>query len=78
MNNKLKLFVFEGLQQDNPDGLAFAIAETLEEAKEMIKENEGFYVTEKVILTKIEDIYWGKLHIHELNEKVAYSMYGGG
>jgi hypothetical protein len=64
---KLKLFVFDGFCPDFSDGLAFAIAETEEEAKKIII---------KEIFTDPKD--WGILRIHDLSEKVGYGVRGGG
>ena len=75
MKKKLKLFVYENFQPDYTSGLAFAIAETLEEAREMIKKGEGWEVHGKFYIPTID---WGTLHIHELDEKIMYSVCGGG
>jgi len=57
-------FVFEGFVPGYSDGLAFAIAETIEEAKSLIEPNGNCYD-------------WGILIVHNLDEKVAYSVCGG-
>lgn len=63
---KLKLYVWTGFSPDYSDGLAFAIAASEEDAKKLIEDQDGEVYT------------WGDLHVHDLNEPVAYSEAGGG
>jgi hypothetical protein len=60
------LYVWEGFSHDYTDGLAFAIAESVEEAMKQIEEFQGY------------EVYtWGKLSTHPLNEKIARCVSGG-
>lgn len=65
---ELKLFVWTEFEPDYTDGLAFAIAETEEEAKELVIKEKYGSVPRK----------WGNLEILSLNEKTARSVEGGG
>jgi len=62
-----KLFVWTSFNPDYTNGLAFAIANTVEEAKEIIENSIGY-----------KPYQWGELHIHKLNEKIGYGVGGGG
>jgi len=62
----MKLYVWTDFSPDYTSGLAFAIAESLEEAQKMIVDERGFEVFE-----------WGVLSIHELDTKIAASVSGG-
>lgn len=64
----MKLFVWTEFNRDHDDGLAFAIAESVEEAKIMI-------LTQR---NQVEGkVSWGEvLNIHELSDKVSYSCDG--
>ena len=64
---KLKLFVFTEFDPGYTDGLAFAIAESETEARELIMARRRY-----------EPDNWGILKIHSLTEKVSYSISGGG
>lgn len=64
--SKLKLFVWTDFCPDYTSGLAFALAPDAETAMKMIKDKQGYEPT------------WGDLHIHELNDPIAYSVSGGG
>lgn len=65
--SKLKLYIWTEFEPDYTDGLAFAIAETEEEARELVrKEEEG---------VKVYD--WGKLEVKDIS-KCARSVSGGG
>jgi len=64
---KLKLFVWSGFSPDYSSGLAFAVAKSETEARELIELNRGY------------EVYtWGKLEILPINAKVARSVCGGG
>lgn len=65
---KLKLYVWTDFCSDYTPGLAFAIAKSEEEAREMIKEERPY--------VRASD--WGELTIYPLTKKVAFSVYGGG
>lgn len=62
----LKLFVWSGFCPDYTDGLAFAVAETEDEARKMIGKARGF-----------DPFEWGDLTVHSLAEKVAFAVSGG-
>lgn len=62
MEQKLKLFVWQGFAWDRQDGLAFAIAETEEEAKEMILESIHKYKSDYVVES------WGTLEVSDLSK----------
>lgn len=65
--NKLELYVWTGFQPDWTDGLAFAIASSEAEAKQLVCERYG-WGTPSV---------WGDLTIHPLNKKTAECVSGG-
>ena len=63
--SKLKLYVWDEWAPSYSGGLAFAIAESEKEAKELI----------------IEECYdpdeWGELYTYELDQKVVFTVSGG-
>ena len=61
--NKLKLYVWTEFSPDWTDGLAFAIAESEEEARELVIKAYGVVYT------------WGKVAVRPL-EKGAYAVSG--
>ena len=61
----LKLYVWEQFCPDYTDGLAFAIAETLEEAFELLDKDFGNYKE-----------YYGPVTEHD-TDKIAFGVYGG-
>jgi len=63
---KLKLFVWTEFQPDYSGGLAFAIAETEAQAREMIEKDYSWGVSE-----------WGTLQILPLNTPIAFQVSGG-
>lgn len=63
---KLKIYVWENFSPDYTDGLAVAIAETIQEAQKLIEDARGF---------KVYD--WGDCVEHELG-KFARSVGGDG
>lgn len=64
---KLQLFVWDGFSPDYTDGLAFAIAYSEEEARQLIVEAYGASPSD-----------WGTLKVHPLNRHIAYAVCGGG
>lgn len=62
----LKLYVWTNFCPDYTGGLAFAIAENEEKARELIKKQHYY-----------EPYEWGDLAVHSLNKKIAYSVSGG-
>lgn len=63
MSNELKLFVFPEYRPDYAEGLAFAIAGSVDEAQRMIDDEYISWQDEKVV-------------VHKLDEPVAYSVSG--
>jgi len=61
-----KLYVWTEFCSDYTGGLAIAIASSVEEAMKQIRENSEY------------EPQWGKLHVHSLDENIAYSVCGGG
>jgi hypothetical protein len=90
----LKLYVWTGIWTDYTDGLAFAIAESVEEAMRLVimtyfGENDPTYPDKPFyrdgsnpeytnFVESQNDFNKATLHIHELTEKVAYGIGGGG
>ena len=66
---KTKLFVWKGFSPDYTDGLAFAVADNEEEARELVIEDIGWSPTE-----------WGTLTVYDdLNEfSYGFAVSGGG
>lgn len=64
---RLKLFVWIGFSPDCTSGLAIAIAKDETEARKLIEKQHGYNPSE-----------WGKLEIHPLTKKIAFSVSGGG
>jgi len=62
---ELKLYIWTEFEPDYSNGLAFAIAETVEEAQEMIMAQQGYEIQN-----------WGKLEINHFT-KCVYSETGG-
>jgi hypothetical protein len=65
--NKLQLYVWEGFSPDYTSGLAFAIAESLEEAQEIIKKEMTY-----------DPCIWGELSVHSVKESFGKAVAGGG
>ena len=65
---ELKLYVWTGFCPDYTDGMAFAIAETVEQARSYVT---GYMETEPMPGD------WGDLEIRQLS-KCGYGVYGGG
>ena len=62
----LKLFVWTEFCPDYTDGLAFAVARTEAEAKQLILDARGYKVYQ-----------WGTLKVHSTTKRVAYAVSGG-
>lgn len=65
----MKLFVWEEFSPDWTDGLAFAIADDLDQAMEMVAEDQCF---------SKNATNWGPVTILPLDEPCAFSVCGGG
>ena len=66
--NDMKLFVWDNFCPDYTSGLAFAIAESLEEAKDLVVKEYGW-----------EPYKWGILTVYDnLNQHIARAVSGGG
>lgn len=63
----MKIFIWTEFSPDYTSGLAFAIAESEKEARELVIEHHGFCPSE-----------WGVLEVRELDSPVARSVSGGG
>lgn len=63
----LRLYVWTGFKRDFSDGLAFAIADSEEDARRQIKDKMG-----------CSDNDWGELSVHPLNRRTCEGVYGGG
>lgn len=66
MKKKLSLYVWEDFMLDWSGGLAFAIAGSEEEARELIEVQYGFSPSE-----------WGRLSVHDLVTPYANAVSGG-
>ena len=62
---KLKLFVWTEFAPDYLDGLAFAIAETEKEARELVIEAYG-----------VDAYNWGRFEVKDLKEPCGYAVGG--
>ena len=67
--DKLKLFVWEGVLTDYTDGVMFALAETKEEAKDIINKRYVFWCVENDLNEYEPDVY---------DSKVGFAVFGGG
>jgi len=63
----MRLFVWEGFCPDYTDGLAFAIAENIEQAQKLVIESKGY-----------EPFDWGTVREFPVTEPIAYCVSGGG
>jgi hypothetical protein len=68
----MKLYVWEDVLCDYTCGMAFALAETEDEAIEIIAKREGL---EEYIRGQLAS---RKPTVHEPTDKVGYAVYGGG
>ena len=66
MKKTLKLYVWDDFNPDWTSGLAFAIATSEKEAKELI------------LKERYDPTDWGTLTVHSLSKKIARSVSGGG
>jgi hypothetical protein len=64
---QLNLYVWEAFCPDYTEGLAFSIAETVEQAREMV-------IKER----RCDPHDWGILHVFDLKTPVAFAVSGGG
>jgi len=74
----LKLFVWDNFCPDYSPGVAFAIAESEQQAKEMITRYFDS-VTRSVEWPdpiKSEELNWGQVKTYKLTDKVAFAMEG--
>ena len=63
----MRLFVWPEFAPDYTNGLAFAIAETIQQAQEMIAEQKGYFPSD-----------WGPCEEHSLGSPFAKYCNGGG
>jgi hypothetical protein len=64
---QLRLFVWVGFCPDYTDGLAVAVAETEEQAKALVIEDQGYNPAD-----------WGNMKVYPLSSPIAFSVSGGG
>lgn len=67
MRKKLRLYIWTGYCPDYTAGLAFAIASSEDEARELVSEKYGG-----------EPYEWGDLEVRRLDHRVAREVCGGG
>ncbi len=65
---KLRLFVWNKFSPDYTDGLAFAIAPTIQEAKRLVAESLGY---------EPSDYAWGECSEYPANKPFAAACVGG-
>ena len=63
----MKLYVWNAFAPDYNNGLAFAIAETVEQAQKLVIEARGY-----------EPFDWGPVQVFTLDEPIAFAVSGGG
>jgi len=63
----LRLFVWRGFAPDYSDGLAFAVAENIEQAQDLVVKSLGYDPSD-----------WGTVTEHELSSPVGCGVRGGG
>lgn len=66
-NPELSMFVWEQFNPDYTDGLAVAIAETVEQAQELVQQRQGYEVDD-----------WGPVQQLPVTEPIAFCVSGGG
>jgi len=81
---ELLLYVWEEFSPDHKDGLAFAVAETEEQAKEMVRVNlyGPRYLEEDPSLgcfwrEAAERLEWGPMQVFRIDQSVAFAVIGG-
>jgi len=62
---KLKLYVWPEFEPDRENGIAFAIAHSITEAREIIVEKYGRFDR------------WGTVNIYPLSQKIGFVVQGG-
>lgn len=65
----LKLYIWTNYSPDYTSGLAFAIAESENDARKLVETERGYTIREH---------QWGNLEVRVLNEPVARECVGGG
>jgi hypothetical protein len=70
MANKFKLYVWQEFMNYEGSGLAFAIARSIKEARELVLEKTGGFAAEKKELETYEP------EIFELNEPICFAVTG--
>ena len=65
--NDRRLFVWTKFAPDYTEGLAFAVAETTEQAHRLVIEHLGY-----------EPSDWGRLYIYPIRAGIAFAVPGGG
>ena len=73
----LKLYVWQGFGNDYTEGLAFAIASSEEEAKQLVLNYIGLEDNPDTDY-KFDDADWGELTVHNLSTPIAGAVFGGG
>ena len=77
---ELLLYVWEQFSPDYKDGLAFAVAETEEQAKEMIRVNlfgQEYVDKDPFCLKQAERLEWGPMQVFRIDQSVAFAVIGG-
>jgi hypothetical protein len=67
MSKKLNLYVWTGFCSGFTDGIAVAVAESIEQAQQLVTAEKGY-----------EPWEWGRLQVFELTAPVACCVSGGG
>jgi hypothetical protein len=67
IDDGLRLFVWSGFCPDYTNGLAFAVAESIEQAQELVTKENGY-----------EPFEWGTLQVFDFTEARAFCVSGGG
>lgn len=78
-SRKRRLFVWTDHEPDYSSGLAFAVAKSEQEAKELVIRSKGFTIEHKEDLNHfIERTNWGDLTVYPLSVKnIAFAVSGG-
>ena len=64
----MKLYVWQNFEPDASPGIAFALAESEDEAKKAITAS---YIKDWII-------EWGDLSIHDIDVPISFYLFGGG